>query len=243
MSKSSAKKLSDKLKFALKEYTERTVVPFLQDKITHDHNNTNVHIHISDDGEKMEVHYPSLFGSQARYMQNFVLVEFGARNTAEPSEPHTIQPIIKQLYPTLELPIAEVSVLSPIRTFWEKATLMHVECNRGRLSNSPERLSRHWYDLVMLANSWVGASIKENYDLLANVVNHKKVMYAANYANYDDCLIGKLRLVPDEAGIKGLSLDYGKMIDSGMFENEPPAITELISSLKNLEILINSHNF
>ena len=29
------------------------------------------------------------------------------------------------------------------RTFWEKATLVHVECHRGRLADHPERLSRH----------------------------------------------------------------------------------------------------
>ena len=35
-------------------------------------------------------------------------------------------------------------------------TLIHVECHRDRLTKTPERLSRHWYDLCMLTNSWVG---------------------------------------------------------------------------------------
>ena len=53
--------------------------------------------------------------------------------------------------PDLALPTAQVSVLSGVRTFWEKATLIHVECHRPSLRPSAERLSRHWYDLARLA--------------------------------------------------------------------------------------------
>jgi len=34
-------------------------------------------------------------------------------------------------------------LLSPARTFWEKATLMHVECQRDEFRTGAERLSRH----------------------------------------------------------------------------------------------------
>ena len=39
----------------------------------------------------------------------------------------------------LTLPIAEVDVLLPERTFWEKATLVHVECNRRSLASTSAR--------------------------------------------------------------------------------------------------------
>ena len=51
---------------------------------------------------------------------------------------------------------ATVTVLSPARTFWEKATLIQVECHRRRLANRPDRLSRHWFDLTCLAAHDVG---------------------------------------------------------------------------------------
>lgn len=68
-----------------------------------------------------------------------------------------------------------MQVLSPLKTFWEKATLIHVECNRNRTINSPERLSRHWYDLAILANSWVGGEALQDQNLLEDVIRHKKV--------------------------------------------------------------------
>ena len=35
------------------------------------------------------------------------------------------------------------------RTFWEKATAIHVFCRSGKVRN-PDHFSRHWYDLVGL---------------------------------------------------------------------------------------------
>jgi Nucleotidyl transferase AbiEii toxin, Type IV TA system len=72
-------------------------------------------------------------------------LEFGGRNITEPNEEHVIQPDIANQLPQLSFPSARVSVLSPLRTFWEKTTLMYVACQRPELRVSSERLSRHWY--------------------------------------------------------------------------------------------------
>ncbi len=57
-------------------------------------------------------------------------------------------------------------------------------------SNS-ERLSRHWYDLAMLADLVIGHEALADRDLLVDVIKHKKVFYNASYANYDACLEGQ----------------------------------------------------
>jgi len=44
-----------------------------------------------------------------------------------------ITPDINTLVTDLDFPSAEVTVLSPERTFWEKATFIHVECNRDKI--------------------------------------------------------------------------------------------------------------
>ena len=124
--------------------------------------------------------------------------EFGGRNVIDPNERHAIVPDIAALTPDLDYPAATVTVLSPARTFWEKAALIHVACHRRRLANSPDRLSRHWFDLKCLADHAVGQAALSDRDLLQNVVQHKKVFFHVGNANYDQCLDGRLRLVPDD---------------------------------------------
>ena len=79
---------------------------------------------------------------------------------------------IREVAPDLEYPVAEVMVLAPERTFWEKATLVHVECNRQR-EGWGDRLSRHWYDLVMLGQSKIGPEAISNRALLEDVVRFR----------------------------------------------------------------------
>jgi hypothetical protein len=97
-----------------------------------------------------------------------------------------------------------VVVLSPERTFWEKATLIHFECNRGELRASAERLSWHWYDLVMLAKHPAGQPAIENRELFEEVFRHKKVFFHTSYADYVACLDGRLKLLPEKDTLKGL---------------------------------------
>ena len=136
-------------------------------------------LELSEDGEQLRVYYPSLFEQESKYLQNNVFVEFGGRNSTEPNEICVIKTMLSDVIKDLALPTANVKVLSPLRTFWEKATLIHVECHRGRLSNSPERLSRHWYDLAKLSNSWVGKNALLKQELLGDVVLHKKAFFRA----------------------------------------------------------------
>ena len=136
------------------------------------------------------------------------MLEFGGRNVIDPNEQYEIAPDIAALTEGLDYPRAAVTVLSPELTFWEKATLVHVECHRRRLANSPERLSRHWFDLVCLAGHDVGRAALANRALLEDVVRHKSVFFHAGYAHYDHCLDGRLRLVPDDDQLGGLRSDY-----------------------------------
>lgn len=172
-------------------------------------------------------------------MGNSVLIEFGGRNITEPNEEHEVRPDIADRIPELEFPCSTVSVLSPARTFWEKATLMHVECQRDAFRVSAERLSRHWYDLAMLADQPHGLAAADDRALLADVVKHKKVFFNASYANYDACLAGQLRLIPEDAALTALRDDFQRMIGAGMFIGEPPAFDAIVDRLRVLETAMN----
>lgn len=73
----------------------------------------------------------------------------------------------------------------------------------------------------------------------APVVKHKKVFYNIGYANYDACLAGELRLLPDKLLLAALREDFQHMIDAGMFVGDPPAFDVIISRLRALEVTVN----
>ena len=192
-------------------------------------------ITISEDGEKLFIPYPSRFGSDEG-----AFLEFGGRNVIAPGEDHTLKPYIAAEIPDLQFPDATVRVLCASRTFWEKATLIHVACNRSDPKLDADRQSRHWHDLAVLADHKIGQASLADRALLEDVVRHKSVFFRASYAKYDACLSGGLRLIPGAPLLQALGADYEKMIADGMFEGEPPNFEKILLRLKKLEQEINS---
>lgn len=227
-------KLSDKLKGNLANYLQSEVMPYLNAQYTSEFNDSATAFTLPD-GENIYFHYPSIL-DKTDYKRGFIKLEFGARNTIEPSKIHNIGTYIDKINNAKSN--IKVNVLSPERTFWEKATLIHVECHRGRLANTPERLSRHWYDLCQLANSKFISALQSK-DLLNEVLIIKEAFYRNSQANYDQCASGKLQLIPSPQDIIGLKTDYQKMIDEDYFFRDPPSFDEIITGLKKLEAQIN----
>lgn len=104
-----------------------------------------------------------------------------------------------------------VQALAAKRTFWEKATLLHAVFHRPEVRPGAEKLSRHYYDLAMLATTPVLDEALSDLELLSRVAEHKTQFSPAAWARYDLAKPGSLRLVPHEALAKMLARDYGAM--------------------------------
>ena len=196
-------------------------------------------IRIGDGGETVRFAYPSAVEGPHGYVRSEVLLEFGGRNVIDPNEQHVIAPDMAALTRDLDYPAATVTVLSPVRTFWEKATLVHVECYRRRLADHPDRLSRHWFDLTRLAAHDSGRAALADRGLLEDVVRHKKVFFHAGYANYERCLDGRLRLVPDDDQLPGLQADYDAMRAAAIVAADAPGFDALVEEVRILEANVN----
>ena len=203
-SRNQIKLFSERLKARVANYIRDIVADRLAANGRHE-------IQIGDDGKTIRFAYPSAVEKAGGYLCPEVLLVFGGRNVIDPNERHEIVPDIAAETPDLDYPAATVTVLSPVRTFREKATLIHVECHRRRLQDRSDRLSRHWFDLVCLAAHDFGQAALLDRDLLKDVVRHKKVFFHASYSNYDRCLDGRLRLLPDTDQLPGLKVDYDAM--------------------------------
>jgi hypothetical protein len=169
-----------------------------------------------------------------------VFLEFGGCNVIAPGAEYRLKPYIAAEIPQLQFPEATVRVLSASRTFWEKATLIHVACNRSDPKLDADRQSRHWHDLAVMADHKIGQASLADRALLEDVVRHKSVFFRASYAKYDACLSGGLRLIPGTPLLRALRADCEKMIADGMFEGEPPTFESIVKRLQPLEKTINA---
>ena len=239
VSRTQIERFSDRLRSRVAAYSRDVVAPALEAAAEGLATSGRHGVQISDDGESVWFAYPSTVENTVGYLKSEVLLEFGGRNVIDPNERHEVAPDIAALTNDLEYPAPTVTVLSPARTFWEKATLIHVECHRRRLSHGPERLSRHWFDLVYLARHDVGREALSNRALLEDVVRHKTVFFNASYANYDHCLDGRLRLVPDADQLARLKSDYDAMRTAGIVRDDAPEFDALIESIRDVEIEVN----
>lgn len=151
-------------------------------------------------------------------------------------------PDVSTLFSEIEFPQATIDVLSPQRTYWEKATLIHDECQRpaDKPRNGSARLSRHWYDLARLADHEIGRAAVQNVPLLQQVIDTKNRFYRYGFSNYGKCLAGQMQLVPDAAVLASLEEDYRAMESSGMFYGEPPTFDAIVDLLRTLELEINA---
>jgi hypothetical protein len=197
-------------------------------------------VRVSESGEEILIDFESIFGEV--YVLPRIKLEFGSRNAIEPSEVVRIEPDVLAWEPIrgVSFPSALVPVLLAERTYWEKVTLIHAENTRRNAKANTERYSRHWYDLAMLSLSPIGARALDRTDLRDHVIATKTALFGVAGVNYAEVAAGACRLVPSGALNDGLERDYASMLEAGMFDSTPPAWAELMRTLANLEIQINS---
>jgi predicted nucleotidyltransferase component of viral defense system len=195
------------------------------------------------DDQSLIFHYPSCFSKKTdEYVQSAVKLEFGARGDINPFEQRTVSTYCQQLIPELfgDAPGIIVPTLLAKRTYWEKVTLLHAEYHRSIENAMPRRLFRHYYDIVMLDRNNITQDALQDIKLLEDVVRNKSIYFPTKRANYEEAVIGTLRLYPNEAFIGQLKQDHSKMVD--MFFGEIPDFDEVMKDIKQIENLINDMN-
>lgn len=239
ISKTKSNRISDDLRLKVTQYLKDIIIPYMKKIISEQIESNIPHIELDDDGETILINYPSVIEQKSGYVRDVVRLEFGGRNLTIPNEIHTIKSDISQYVANVKFPQAEVSVLSPHKTFWEKVTLIHYECNRPQVKIDANRISRHWYDVAMLANHEIGRQAINDRELLNEVIKIKKTFYNASYAKYDDCILGKLRLIPNEMSLLQLENDFQEMLNNKMFYAAQPDFGQIIDQIEKLENKIN----
>jgi hypothetical protein len=175
------------------------------------------------------------------YNRPVVRIELVARGEHWPARAVSVKPYAAEEFPEHFVnPDVTVRALTVERTFWEKATLLHREYHVAETKAPKPGLSRHYADLVALADTEHGASALRHIELLTIVAEHKAVYFREPSAKYETARPGTLRIVPSASRLAELRADYAKM--APMFFGEPVAFATIVKRLRQLEEQINSHS-
>ncbi len=240
-SASQEKKITSAVRSRLPVWIENQVMPVLQAALQASGLEATLVIS-GREKEKLLVNYPAL-KTGTGYAPPSVLLEFGARATGEPRQMHPVVCDIASAIEGVTFPTARPMVMAAERTFWEKATAVHVYCLQGRLRG--ERYSRHWYDLVALARSDFFERAVNDAPLARQVAQHKSMFFSekdseGNAIDYHRSVSGKLQLVPAGESLAALARDYAAMISDGLLPLGSPEFSSIMQSCHDIALRVNS---
>jgi hypothetical protein len=194
------------------------------------------------DQQTLLFHYPgvaqTLDSSRSPYVRPVVRIELGARSDTEPLEYREIEPDIAKVFPgVVGSGRFTVRVVSPKRTFIEKAMLLHEQACRKTPKPPRARLSRHYYDIYCLIGAGIADAALATEGLFANVVRHRAIYFPESLRDgygYDSLTPAGLRLRPDPGFMSDWRADYQKMRES-MFYGPSPDFEEVLREVGRFE--------
>lgn len=190
-----------------------------------------------DDPQTLRFFYPQSFSDDSILQE--IRLETGALAAWTPTTVAHISPYIAEEFPeAFAQPETSVLTVSPERTFWEKATILHKEAFRMN-GKFPSRYSRHYYDLYKLAHSDIKTRALNDASLLKSVVDFKMTFWRSNAARYDLCVLGTLKLMPPKDSMPLVEQDYASM--RNMIFGDAPDFGDLMLGISELESEINNH--
>jgi len=162
------------------------------------------------------VTYPTLFGGGTGYLRSAVKIEVSSLSMQEPFVEKHIRSMIAEKFPDLDSETAtDINIVSPTRTFLEKAFLLNEEMQRE--FPRTRRMSRHLYDLEHLMDSDFGIAALSDLKLYLSIVEHRAKFYHLGGIDYSSNMPDKIRVVPEGELLDKFRTDYFSMSESMIF--------------------------
>ncbi|MBY3425123.1 nucleotidyl transferase AbiEii/AbiGii toxin family protein [Rhizobium laguerreae] len=236
--RSEEKRWSSEVRKRLPVWVSETVRPLVADALSAQSLPATVRV----EADRLFIDYEAISGGSG-YVAPSVMLEFGARSTGEPASVRDISCDAAGLVDGIEFPNARPRVMHAERTFWEKATAIHVFCLQERLRG--ERFSRHWHDIARLDDIGVADSAIADRELAKSVAQHKSMFFAEKAADktpidYEAAVGGGLQLTPSGAGRAELEQDYTRMLDDGLLPDQAETFDELLARCAKIQDKANA---
>jgi hypothetical protein len=171
-SKSQEKKWSKEIRARLSSWVDAEIMPRLKQDLLQQ----GLPATVRAEGDKVFIDYEPLTAGTG-YVAPSVMLEFGARSTGEPSELRAIRCDAAEHLQGVAFPTATPQVMRAERTFWEKATAIHVFCSQGEFRGG-DRFARHWHDVTRLDAAGFADMAIADKALAQAVADHKSVFFA-----------------------------------------------------------------
>ena len=194
------------------------------------------------DGQTLLIWYPAAT-PRSDYVRAAIKIESGAKSALDPNSEVPIKPYVDDDLPALDLTVPAVRTVDPERTFWDKVVILHGLRRwfdkRGELRGGGQRVSRHYYDLHLLAGGPVGEAAIAETALGVDCVAHARMFFNRPDFDLASAAPGSFALSPHNEMIEQLRIDYRAM--QGMIFGDPPGFEAVLESISSLETRLNGN--
>ncbi|MCK9305779.1 MAG: nucleotidyl transferase AbiEii/AbiGii toxin family protein, partial [Bacteroidales bacterium] len=186
------------------------------------------------DPETVRIVYKSVL-PELKYIQSSILIETGARSMIEPTERVMVQSIIAEKLPSAGFVDKGfiLRVVTPKRTFLEKAFLLHEEFAKPSNEIRINRMSRHLYDLERLMDTSFAKDAMEDTKLYNAIVEHRRKFIGLKGFDYNTLYPHTISFLPPDSIIDSWRTDYETMCTT-MIYGKYLSFDELINRVKEL---------
>jgi predicted nucleotidyltransferase component of viral defense system len=204
----------------------------------------SIEVEFSEDSTKdpviVEIQYTSVIEGLT-YINPTVKLEIGCRSMREPFEKLKIQSIIDESFsntPFSDKPF-EVNAVLPQRTFIEKLCLLQEEFAKPQELVRTNRMSRHLYDIVKIANTDIANNALTCKDLWLSIIKHRQKFVRMKNFDYELLKPQNISIIPPDFIISQWRQDYETMRET-MIYGESLSFDKLIDKIRHLNERINN---
>ena len=218
------------------EFLSNQFIPTLQEGLSTElHKDINLEIQTHDHKNYVVNFYYPKSCLESSYIKPVVRLEIGMLAAWTPHENKTIMSYAAECYRNLFThPDISIPTASPIRTFLEKATILHREATRPENKPIPQRYSRHYYDVYcMLQNTSFEQEVFKNIGLLSDVTKFSDKFYHCPWVDFNQVNTNNIKLIPPENRKKEITNDYMSMQE--MIFGKKPSLENIFLCLAAFE--------
>ena len=194
------------------------------------------------DPRVLEIYYPNVIKTYTEYLLPKVQIEVSCRSLREPFTIQTFGSLVDEFYEGKDFaaPLFNVPTVNPERTFLEKLFLLYEEFHRPAEKIRVDRLSRHLYDLYQLSKAGVAEKAIRNKELYETIVAHRYKFSRVGNVDYNLHNPLTVNPIPIENKLVEWEIDYAKMKEDMIYEENKPSFEELITNLHELRNQLQS---
>lgn len=184
----------------------------------------------------IEIHYPNIIKTPG-YVLPRVQIEIGCRSLREPYTIRAFGSLVDEIYQGrgFAAPFISIPTVDAERTFLEKLFLLHEEFHRPMDRMRVDRLSRHLYDVHHLSRSEIAEKAIRNKKLYETIVSHRFTFSKVGNVDYNLHNPKTLNPIPPIDMSDAWAVDYKKMLEEMIYEENAPSFKQLIDSLLKLK--------